>query len=197
MKQQETVFEGEFALDKQTIILLDYIENEINDTENEINDYLGASFTNSTSDKVKSVRLRGSNLLESYEVADRVRNGDKMKSVRFQLRKKITEDRYLIPTINIDFDEPLKITFGNVDNASYIPVIIDHLRTALERSLSKTYRESEVITRIQGILHRARLKDSIVIHSIIAKVKDEVLTSDISDKELFIDILDRYLIGGE
>lgn len=196
-KQESTMFEGEIKLDKQTIIILDFIENEINDCNHEINDYLGTTFFNNRSDKVKSVKLRGTNLLESFEVADRVRNGDKIKSVRFQLRVKTGEDRYIIPTINLDFDDPLKITFGNIENTSYIPQLINHLRTKLDQSLSKRYQANEVLEELQHLIQRARTKDSMIVINILATIKEEFLKIEDENKEEYIRIIDRYLLGGE
>ncbi len=126
-KQLSTVIENQFNLDKQTLILLDFLEKEINNEDYQITDYFTISFSNAESDKVKSVRLGGTNLLESPEVADRISQGDKIKSVRFQLRKKISSDKYNICTVKVDFEHQLKITFSKVRNAIHIRKDIHHI----------------------------------------------------------------------
>ncbi|ARO21277.1 hypothetical protein CN491_24395 [Bacillus cereus] len=193
-----TEFYNEFSLSKQTVIILDYLEEEINNEEYNISDYFGIYFSNSRGDKVKSVRLRGSNLLESYEVAERIRNGDQIKAVRFQLMKKLPNENYIISTVLIDFSCPLKITFTNLDNTNYMIDIIHHLRQALTNSLNKVYKEEQIKERLTGIMTVAKIKESAVIHELLSelKYKFEQLEVDIEDKDKFLKILDSYRVGG-
>ncbi|EEL85947.1 TPA: hypothetical protein QCY18_000393 [Bacillus cereus] len=193
-----TEFYNEFSLSKQTVIILDYLEEEINNEEYNISDYFGIYFSNSRGDKVKSVRLRGSNLLESYEVAERIRNGDQIQAVRFQLMKKLPNENYIISTVLIDFSCPLKITFTNLDNTNYMIDIIHHLRQALTNSLNKVYKEEQIKERLTGIMTVAKIKESAVIHELLSelKYKFEQLEVDIEDKDKFMKILDSYRVGG-
>jgi hypothetical protein len=193
-KQLPTVFEGEYSLDKQTIIILDYVEVEINKEGHEISDYSGISFSNLRGDKVKSVRLKGKNLLESSEVSERVRMGDQIKSVRFQLRKRLNNGHYLMPTISIDFNGPLKVTLNNVENTNYNTDITCYLVKALNRSLLKVYREQETKERLNDILHRARVRESMYIQSILAEMVEKLEEFDVnfSEKEKFIQLIDSY-----
>ncbi|HDR4594063.1 TPA: hypothetical protein QCR33_004039 [Bacillus cereus] len=197
-KLTSTQFNNEFSLSKQTVIILDYLEEEINNDEYNISDYFGLYFSNSRSDKVKSVRLRGSNLLESYEVADRIRNGDEIKAVRFQLMKKLPNENYILSTVLIDFSCPLKITFTNMENTNYIIDIIHHLRHTLTISLNKIYQENKIKERLQNIMTIAKIKESAVIHELLSEMrrKFEQLEIGFEDKAKFIDILDSYRVGG-
>ncbi|MGG3181756.1 hypothetical protein ABEQ41_26305 [Priestia megaterium] len=195
-KQNSTEFQGEYSLDKQTVIVLDYVEETINSDNHEIADYSGMSFSNARSEKVKSVRLKGRNLLESYEVADRIRTGDQIKSVRFQLRKRLLNDKYLIPTINVDFNGPLKITLNNVENTNYNTDIIRHLVKALNFSIKKTYKEQETKDRLADIIQIARVRESLVLQSVLAEIRTklEEITVNPTDKDQFIQLLDRYRV---
>ncbi|MDZ4567229.1 hypothetical protein [Bacillus cereus] len=193
-----TQFNNEYSLSKQTVLALDYLEEEVNHNNHDISDYFGISFANSRSDKVKAVRLRGSNLLESYEVADRIRSGDQIKAVRFQLRKKLSNDNYILSTVTVDFNCPLKITFTNLDNTNYMIDIIHHLKQALVNSLNKVYNEEQIKERLKDIMEKTRIKDSIVIHSLLSQMKAqfEQLDSPTEEKDKFINILDSYRLGG-
>ncbi|WHY93135.1 hypothetical protein QNK12_06510 [Neobacillus cucumis] len=193
-KQIPTVFEGEYSLDKQTVIILDYVEVEINKENHEISDYSGMSFSNLRSDKVKSVRLKGNNLLESSEVSERIRMGDQIKSIRFQLRKRLNNGNYLMPTISIDFNGPLKITLNNMENTNYNTDFTRYLVKALNHSLAKVYREEETKERLTNIIHRARVRESMYIQSVLAEIRDQLdeVAISSSEKEKVIQILDSY-----
>jgi hypothetical protein len=193
-KQISTVFEGEYSLDKQSIIVLDYVEVEINKENHEISDYSGISFSNLRGEKVKSVRLKGKNLLESHEVSERIRMGDKIKSVRFQLRKRLINGHYLMPTINIDFYGALKVTLNNVENTNYNTDITRYLVKALNRSLLKVYQEEETKQRLTNLIQLSRVRESMYIQSILAEII--VKLDDIGivspEKEKVIQLMDSY-----
>lgn len=74
-------------MDNQTALILDFLEEQLEMDEFLITDYFSITFENRKSTKVKAVRLSGSNLFESYEVAERMKYQDKIKSVKFQLVK--------------------------------------------------------------------------------------------------------------
>lgn len=193
-KQISTVFEGEYSLDKQSIIVLDYVEVEINKEDHEISDYSGISFSNLRGEKVKSVRLKGKNLLESHEVSERIRIGDKIKSVRFQIRKRLRNGNYLMMTINIDFNGALKITLNNVENTNYNIDITRYLIKALNRSLSKVYHEEETKQRLTNLIQLSRVRESMYIQSILAEIIEKLDNIGIvsSEKEKVIQLMDSY-----
>lgn len=197
-KQVSTEFQGEYSLDKQTVIILDYVEVEVNQENHEIADYSGMAFSNSRSDKVKAVRLRGKNLLESHEVSERITNGDQIRSVRFQLRKRLRNEHYLLPTIAIEFKGPLKITINNEENTSFNTDIVRFLIKALNKSLAKVYRESETKQRLTYLIQLARTRESMYIQSILAEIVEKIDGMEVSDhdKQKFVDIIDRYRLGG-
>jgi hypothetical protein len=173
---------------------LDYVEVEINKENHEISDYSGISFSNLRGEKVKSVRLKGKNLLESHEVSERIRMGDKIKSVRFQLRKRLINGHYLMPTINIDFYGALKVTLNNVENTNYNTDITRYLVKALNRSLLKVYQEEETKQRLTNLIQLSRVRESMYIQSILAEII--VKLDDIGivspEKEKVIQLMDSY-----
>ncbi|MFV2048485.1 hypothetical protein ACEWK1_14035 [Metabacillus sp. YM-086] len=197
-KKRETVVENEYALDKQTIILLDFMQKSINVHNHEINDYLSVAFANKNQEKkVRSVRLSGNNLLESYEVGDRVRLGDQIKSVRFQLRFKTESDAYEIVTVYIDFQATLKIQYSNLQNTLNICPINRHLIATLTNSLNKLYKEQEVQADLNEIIAIAKVRDSAFLANVLGKIKDDVyeLSIEQTDKTVVLEVINRYLIG--
>jgi hypothetical protein len=199
VKQISTEVENQYQLDKQTIILLDFLENEINKENYKITDYFTIAFSNSHSDKVKSVRLGGTNLLESTEVADRISQGDKIKSVRFQLQKQITADKYNFSTVKIDFSQTLKITFSAVRNARHIRSDIQHIINALNESLDKTHGETKVKQRLSEITRKVRIMERTYLFSTFADLKIQLLALEIdeSTKDQITLVLDKYIVEGD
>lgn len=199
VKHISTVVENEYYLDKQTIILLDFIENEINKNDYQITDYFTISFSNSQSDKVKSVRLGGTNLLESPEVSDRISQGDKIKSVRFQLRKELEPDKFNFSTVKIDFELTLKITFSRVRNSRHIKSDIQHIVYALNESLAKTHEEDKVKKRLNEITRKIRIQESLFLKSTLAEIRGKALALDIDEtsKEKIGDMLNEYIAEGD
>lgn len=198
-KKINTVVENEFQLEKQTIILLDYIEKSINQHGHEINDYLSIAFANKNQEKkVRSVRLSGNNLLESYEVGDRVRLGDLIKSVRFQMRFKTGENSIEMVNVSIDFQATIKFQYSNLQNTLNICLINRHLIKTLNYSLNKRYQEQEVDANIKEITARAKVRDSVFLTSVLGKVKDDVnqLTLSTTDKTKVLDVINSYLTVG-
>jgi hypothetical protein len=196
-KKLETTVENEYSLDKQTIILLDYIEKSINEDGHEINDYLSVAFSNKKQNKkVRSVRLSGNNLLDSYEVGDRVRLGDQIKTVRFQLRFKTGENSIELVNVSIDFQSTIKIKYSNLANKLNICIINRYLISKLNKSLSKTYKEQEVDANLQAIIARAKVRDSAFLTNVLGKVKDDInqLSIDSGDKGKVLDVINKYLI---
>ncbi|TFD94314.1 hypothetical protein [Jeotgalibacillus sp. R-1-5s-1] len=198
-KKKKTQVEGEYQLDKQTIILLDYIENSINQEGHEINDYLSVAFANKNQQKkVRSVRLSGNNLLDSYEVGDRVRLGDLIKSVRFQLRFKTGENTIEMVNVTIDFQATIKFQYSNLNNTLNICDINRHLIKTLNNSLNKTYSEQQVDANIKEIIARAKVRDSAFLISVLGKVKDDInqMTLSKTEKTKVLDVINSYLIEG-
>ena len=198
-KKNSTVVENEFQLDKQTIILLDYIESSINQNGHEINDYLSVAFANKNQEKkVRSVRLSGNNLLDSYEVGDRVRLGDLIKSVRFQMRFKTGENSIEMVNVSIDFQATIKFQYSNLQNTLNICLINRHLIKTLNASLTKRYQEQEVDANIKEIIARAKVRDSAFLTSVLGKVKDDInqLTLSTPEKAKVLDVINSYLTEG-
>jgi hypothetical protein len=198
-KKNSTVVENEFQLDKQTIILLDYIESSINQDGHEINDYLSVAFANKNQEKkVRSVRLSGNNLLDSYEVGDRVRLGDLIKSVRFQMRFKTGENSIEMVNVSIDFQATIKFQYSNLQNTLNIALINRHLIKTLNDSINKQYREQEVDANIKEIIARAKVRDSAFLTSVLGKVKDDInqLTLSTPEKTKVLDVINSYLTEG-
>ncbi|MFD4706960.1 hypothetical protein ACFWM3_19115 [Gottfriedia sp. NPDC058432] len=195
-KKRNTVVENEYELDKQTIILLDYIEESININGHEINDYLNVAFSNKRQDKkIRSVRLGGNNLLESFEVGDRIRLGDQIKSVRFQLRFKTNSDTFEIVNVSIDFQATIKIQYTNIQNTMNVFLINRHLITTLTNSLNKLYEEQEVLENLRTIIAKAKVRDSIFLTNVLGKVKDDInqLSLVESDRLTVLGVINRYI----
>jgi hypothetical protein len=196
--KRNTVIENEYSLDKQTIILLDYIQDRINEDGHEINDYLSVAFANKDRDKkVRSLRLNGNNLLDSYEVGDRVRLGDQIKSVRFQLRFQTQNDAIEMVNVSMDFQATIKIQYSNVQNTLNICHINRHLINKLTKSLTKKYKEQEVDANLQEIIARAKVRDSAFLHNVLSKIKKDI--SEFNDQTIkkteVMDVINKYLLG--
>jgi hypothetical protein len=195
-KKRETVVENEYALDKQTIILLDFMQKSINVHGHEINDYLSVAFANKNQEKkVRSVRLSGNNLLESYEVGDRVRLGDQIKSVRFQLRFKADSGAYEIVNVFIDFQATIKTQYSNLQNTLNICPMNRHLIDTLTHSLDKLYKEHEVQADLNEIIAKAKVRDSTFLTNVLGKIKEDVyeLSIEPADKSVVLEVINRYL----
>ncbi|WNB93422.1 hypothetical protein [Bacillus sp. NEB1478] len=195
-KKLRTTVENEHALDKQTIILLDYIEKTINEDGHEINDYLSVAFANKKQNKkVRSVRLSGNNLLESYEVGDRVRLGDQIKSVRFQLRFQTGENMIEMVNVSVDFQATLKIKYTNLNNKLNVCNINRHLISKINKSLTKVYKEQEVDASLKEIVARAKVRDFAFLVNVLGQVKEDInqLSLSAADKANVLDVINKYL----
>lgn len=196
-KLEHTEVQNQFDLDKQTIVLLDFLENELIKNNYSITNYFTIAFSNSQSDKVKSVRLGGSNLLESIEVADRIRQGDKIKSVRFQLYQELNSKNAHICIVKIDFEQHLKITFSRLKTTRHIRENIHHIYNSLLSSLDKIHEEEVIKRRLNDMLRKIRVQESMFLHSIISQIKQDIEELSLNDKEKVTQVLDKYTLEGD
>jgi hypothetical protein len=193
-----TVFSNEFSLDKQTVVALNFLEVQVNEGPIEINDFLGVVFGNARGEKVKGVRLKGTNLLDSYEVADRIRTGDKIKGSKFQIRKTLGNGSIIMPSITIDFSDILKINFSGLEDKLQMPSIIVHIFNALTRAIEIEYNENIVMDQLDSKMRIARMRDSMITHSVLAEIIERFneIGCDNQIKQQFIGVIDEYRIGG-
>ncbi|MFD1675945.1 hypothetical protein [Alicyclobacillus fodiniaquatilis] len=180
---KKTKFEGDFSnLSKQSIVTLDYLDSSVEKNNYEITNYLRIAFSNVTSEKVKGVRLSGSNLFESIEMAERIRFGDTIKSVKFTLRHhRVTTSQNLTGSgtssaVRMDFTNSLKILFSDDENVALHIDFVRHLMATLKESLQKIYTETDVKTKIQPLIERAEAKDNLIVQGILSRLKEKITT---------------------
>ncbi|MBM6385240.1 MAG: hypothetical protein JSY10_14830 [Paenibacillus sp.] len=192
-------FEGEIPVHKQTALILDLLEEQINFNNYSINDYLGITFENRKSSKVRAVKLSGNNLFESYELAERMRYHDKIKSIKLQLvrlqKNGGGSDTTVIATVRIDFPGALKIVFTSMPNTVYSRDFIHHIISRLNVTLSKTHKAIEIEDRMQRLIRIAEAKDSFIVQRILSEIKNRIELKSSLDlsKEKFLEVLAEYM----
>ena len=196
-KLTDTRFAGDIDLHSQTIVIMDYLMDTINaNPAYDITDYQGIYFGNTYSEKVKQVRLKGTNLLESYEVTDRIRMGDKIRGVKFLLRYLIGTDYGVLSTVDIDFRAPLKIRFSNLESTVRIPEMITHLINSIEISSQKEYTQETIREQLED-LEKAIGRDTLAVQATLNKIVKQF--REIGEPQLslntVIGIIDSYRVG--
>jgi len=192
-----TKFEGELELDKQTTIILDYLDDELNKDKFSITDYTAVTFANPRSDKVRSVRIGGSNLFESPEFAERIRFSDRIRSVKFQIYKETNTNPStgVLSNIRIYFDSTLKFVFNEMENNAYQRDFVQHLFNSLINSLNKTYYAHTIKLKIQELIRVVEAKDSLmaqkVLEEIIPKIEREI--EDENTRLKVLSIINSYV----
>lgn|GEM_PF-4397163 len=196
---KQVVFENEFRLDRQTVVVLEYLENTIEQKRYEVSDYSRIAFQNMESEKVKGVRINGSNLFESIEMAERIRLGDRIKSVKFTLTR--THDSRqnagggVTTTVRMDFTGALKILFSDEDNVAYQLDFVRHIMETFQESLNKTYNETEVRRRIQPMINKAEAKDNLTCNRILSELREKVeqQIGDLPSRTAVLELIDGYI----
>ncbi|MGK9251803.1 hypothetical protein [Paenibacillus humicus] len=156
-----------------------------------ITDYLGITFINNNSDKVRSVRLGGTNLFESFEVAERLQFGDKIKSIKFQLSLRINtgnQTTAVLGTVRIDFTGVLKIVLTNMTNNVYQRDYVQHIIARLNAALTKTHQASDIEARIRDLLRIAEAKDSFLVQRILRDLMANI-TNEITDNQTRCEVI--------
>lgn len=197
-KSKAVTFEGDIQFNKQTAIIFDLLEAQMDKGNFIITDYLGITFGNAKSDKVKAVKLGGNNLFESYEVAERMRFQDRIKSIKFQLVKQFTtggNTSAVTSDVRIDFPSTLKIVFSKMSNNAYQRDYIHHILSQLNISLTKTHKASEIDERIKDLVRIAEAKDSFLVQRILSGLKQEVKDqlTDTKEKNIVLTIIDNFM----
>ncbi len=198
---KQTAFIGDFGLlDRQSVVILDYLDSTVERDGYEITNYSRMAFSNIKSEKVKGVRLSGSNLFESTEMADRIRFGDKIKSVKFTLIRHWTTSTNTTgsgttSSVRMDFTNSLKILFSDDENVAYHIDFVRHLMKTFGDSLQKTYTETEVKTKIRPLIERAEAKDNVIAQGILLRIRQKIVELIDGDPSgnLVISVLDDYI----
>lgn len=193
--QKFTQFIGEIDQDKQTVIILDFLENGLKTSNYLITDYYTISFSNAKSEKIRSVRISGSNLLESPEFAERIRFSDRIRSVKFRFYYEIRQSNGVLATIRINFPGTLKIVFSDMSNNNFQRDFLNHIYSRLNASIKKTYEGNKLMASFQNLIRIVEAKDSIyaqnVLSEIVSKIKSEVENSN--DRNRILKIINTYL----
>ncbi|WP_426333202.1 hypothetical protein ACN9MH_21770 [Paenibacillus silvae] len=198
-KLKEVTFLGDIPMDKQTALILDFLEEQLEVNEFLINDYFSITFENRKSTKVKAVRLSGSNLFESYEVAERMKYQDKIKSVKLQLvkQKKRLDGNVsvVLSAVRIDFPSTFKVVFSEMPNSVYYREFIQHIISSMKKSISKEHSASEIELRMARLIRLAEVKDSYIVQRTLNEIKDKIdkLTLEESSKDAVLRLLTEYM----
>ena len=84
VKEENIKYNGPIGNDKVTIFMLELLTKKLNEENNiKINDYIKIGISNSKNDNIKSLMVKGNNLLEAKEVATKIKNGFKLKAAEF------------------------------------------------------------------------------------------------------------------
>lgn len=113
-------YNGPIDADSVTVFMLELITNTLADTTHIIQDYKKIGFDNPRGQRIKTIRLGGTDLLNSDEVAEQIKNGLHLKSVELGMLWCINNQAAITSNISIQIKSSLKITISKLDNLNYM-----------------------------------------------------------------------------
>lgn len=168
-------YTGPIENDRVTIFLLELLSQKLNEKNNFIiNDYIKIGILKPNNENVKSMMIRGNNLLEDKETAIKIQNGFKLKAVDFSFSY-IQENKSdaLNFTVSINIQSTVKIsiieTTNRNRNLDIIKEISDNMIDLLNTEISL---KTDIITHyFNGVKSTMEAQKEAMVYNIMSKIE--------------------------
>ncbi|MCI9039041.1 MAG: hypothetical protein HFJ29_04110 [Clostridia bacterium] len=170
-------YNGPIGNDKVTIFMLELLTQKLKE-ENDfiINDYIKIGISNPSNDKIKSVMLKGNNLLEDKDIASKIQNGFKLKTADFSSNYiQLNNSNVLNFTVSISILSTVKISIiestDRRKNLEIVKKISDNIFNLLNTEITL---KSDVITHYFGSVKSIiQAQKRATIYAIMEQIKQD------------------------
>lgn len=202
LKVDETSFryEGPREVNQKTVFHLELITNKLIDDTHAITDYRKLGFENLRNQRVKTIKLGGSDLLNSTEVAEQVKNQFTLKLSEIRMSWVVTPDLAVFAVVALYSGHMVKIVLRDISNENYkfdvVLHVVDKIRELLAAGITLVTTSTLLNHYFTGVVARQRTQELALITSVREKMlTDPSLQSSAEPINNFFDGWSRNYVG--